>query len=768
MTLSPCYLLDKVDELETILQDMEGAYDQQKTEADEAISSWESRSLEMEHRVFELESEAASRVKESSVELIRLLQSELRLKQRLLSLNQNASSQAEDVETIYEVFEAESTPTRISKLKTLLEERNNSLILWLESFDIERSSMEQRCQALSVKLESTEIEMDTLQSQLEQARNDTGTQVAEEKIAELTSNLSRLESRCAELASIEAATREATASEIAVLKQQPTKVDQIDALQSVNASLVEERDRLKSLADELEEELRETSHVMQAHLTSDISDKATEMVAQALREQICELRIDASGNELALEGERQTRIAAEREVSRLRTDLSALLGMQDTNESHAEIQRRTIEARENFHRTERSEIEALKKALSRALDELESTRHAEKEAQARASKAGLHISMYENEIIEAKSDLKFMAQSMDEMREAESSRRASLEYRITSLENDHAVQRRFHSAEMENLRNEIHQVCIERDRLFQSLNESEKAKDALVRASSRTSEFDGGGVPQFELAKLRLEKAQLLSATSEETSRSARRIREAVAAVSSSAEADVLLEKELRLAAENTLNNIKLEMKELQSEVDSTRTEAQSQAQDINGELGKDLRGLKARAHLLSEENTSLRAQLESTKSDAQSRIARLTEDFQAAKLRSSQLEREGRYEAEVQSEMARLKASQSSEVGQTPPVVCQTSTEGSDSMEDSVTELYDLIRKQKQAIEEERALYYELLAEHDDLLALLAQQEIVRGCLDSALVQAAGTDAVERAMRKAELTAMDQHGKHVQLADHY
>jgi hypothetical protein len=404
----------------------------------------------------------------------------------------------------------------------------------------------------------------------------------------------------------------------------------------------------------------------------------------------------------------------------------------------------------------------LKKALSRALDELESMRAAEKDAQARASKAILQVSMYENEIIAAKSDLKFMTETMDEMREAESSRRSSLEHRITSLQNDHIVQRRFHTADMENLRNELHQASMERDRLFQSLKESEKSRDALLRASSNDAVVDGDSDPHFELAKLRVEKAQLLSASSEESSQAERRLREAVAAVTSSAEADIILEKELRRTTEKSLENVKMEMKEFRSSLGSRRAETQSELDPSFIALRIELDDLKDRAQSLSGENASLRDQLEFTKKDTRSAIERLTEDCQAAKLRASQLEREGRYEAEVRAEVARLQASESRE-SERSIVVRENPREDRDKTLD-VPELYDVIKKQKQAVLEERSMYYDLLSEHDDLLALLAQQDIVRVCLCSSFTDAAGPEAVDGVMRKAEAQCIEQYGKYVKL----
>jgi hypothetical protein len=762
-----------VEELGSVIQDLEIDLEQQKTEADEAISRWESRSLELEQRVVELEADDGSRAGDASTSLIRILQSELRLKQRLLSFKPKSETESKTVVIIDQPYDAESAPAYIVKLKTDLEEWNNSLTSWLESLQGERLSTERHCQFLADQIKSHAMETRELRDmiQLEKSKNvsepsSAEVQAREERISELENDLaekqdeiSSLQSRCVELASEKA--------QVALLGSNSSAgVDlerERDDLKNRNTLLEQERDRLRLLVEQLQDELRKANDAMQVHLTNEVSGKATELAAEALRKQVRQIRVQAESSQAAFDGEHQARISAEREASRLRADVAALLGMEDNEETHAEIQRRTTEATEKLHRTERSEIEALKKALSRALDELESTRAADKDAQARASKAILQVSMYENEIIAAKSDLKFMAETMDEMREAESSRRSSLEYRITSLQNDHIVHRRFHAAEMENLRNELHQASMERDRLFQSLKESEKSKDALLRASSNDKVVQGDSDPHFELAKLRVEKAQLLSAWTEESSQAERRLREAVAAVTSSAEADIILEKELRVTAEKSLENVKLEMKEIRSSLGSSRTDAQSQVDATTIALGIELDGLKDRAQLLSEENASLRDQLERTKKDTLSTIERLTDDCRAAKLRASQLEREGRFEAEVRAEVTRLQASSSRESDRHGILVRENPREEREDTLD-VPELYDVIQKQKQAVQEERSMYYDLLEEHDDLLALLAQQDIVRVCLCSSLTDAAGPEAVDGVMRKAEAQSIEQYGKFVKL----
>lgn len=59
---------------------------------------------------------------------------------------------------------------------------------------------------------------------------------------------------------------------------------------------------------------------------------------------------------------------------------------------------------------------------------------------------------------------------------------------------------------------------------------------------------------------------------------------------------------------------------------------------------------------------------------------------------------------------------------------------------------------------------YQDLLTEHEDLLALRAQQDCEKKCLQQALADADGMDAVERAILAAEEKFVEQFGKYVQI----
>jgi hypothetical protein len=80
--------------------------------------------------------------------------------------------------------------------------------------------------------------------------------------------------------------------------------------------------------------------------------------------------------------------------------------------------------------------------------------------------------------------------------------------------------------------------------------------------------------------------------------------------------------------------------------------------------------------------------------------------------------------------------------------------------------EAFDLIRKQKEEIQEERMMYSETLQEHDDLLALVAQQDLEKTCLREALIEVAGYQVADEAMKRAEEFAVNRYGNAVQVVN--
>ena len=539
---------------------------------------------------------------------------------------------------------------------------------------------------------------------------------------------------------------------------------EFEELRGNHASLVQERDTLRLSVAELEGELKEAIDGLNFRFTNEISEQATKVAAGALRQQVDEMRQKAEMDESAFEAERTARLTAEHEVKRLQSDLAAILGMEYNEKNQNEIWRRTLEATECFQRTEKAEIEELKDTLKRVAAELESARDMLGEAEDRANVSELRSEKLEQDLVTAKSDLELLSQMMEEMREAESSRRASMENRISAFEDEQKVIRRLHEAELEDMRNQLEQVCMEKDSLSQSLNESEKSREALLQASSRGRDPDSGQNAGVELVRLRMEKAHLLAAASQEASRTERRIRELRETAVSSAEADILVERELRAAAELALENATAELREARSKRIEASAAAASQSGSNAHESEAELKLLKDKLASIESEKNDIQKQLKDYQQQSEQKMISLREEVRHAKAKVLQSERAVRHDAEVRAELAKLHEASSEEVER----MNSSASQGEHKFQDDtqISNLYDIVEEQSNTIEEQREAHSTLENDFEGLLALLAQSKLVEESLSAALVQEGGQKAFSEAIMKAEERAVAQYGTFVRVSD--
>jgi hypothetical protein len=752
-------LTERADEQATTIKELEDQLAQQEREANTAIQVWESKASELE--------------KELEVALIQL-------KEVRAALNLN-----------------EHEPLAWT-LETLMNEREKAME--------DRGALHAEVEDQKDSMDKLEAQFIDLEEKLEQQRGtidqlELDRSLAKESRDKLDSEISRLADRCNELAeseqgaqkelgelteSHETLVRSLRAEEAVLIKnlvdieaKLATTTKDRDRLafeSKPGEKLEEDRNRLAVVIGQLEEELREANDMVQAYVTDEASEKATESAALALRIEIEELQTKVDEHRLNLESESEAREMAEREVERLRDDLATLVSVSNPEDPTSDIHLFSAKAADKVKKRERAEIDQLRKTLFRALDELDIARTVEREASEKLSKTRLQASVCEQEIIASKSEVNFLAHTMEEMREAEESRRASLEYRISSLENDYEVLRRYHSGEIENLQNEVAQVTMEKDRILHTLKESEKANSALVFATSKgesESENDGSD-PRAELAKLRVENAHLLTIASDEKARAVRKLREVRAAQAASAEADVILERELRISAEAAVKTMKVELEERSNDGnddDGRRDkEGRNQTQNSLDALTSEVDRLKNDLQKIKQENTNLKSKLEDSTTKAKSQIDAMTEECRKAQAKAHKLEREGTFTAAVKSEVVRLRMSpgrstQDKRDAGHEDWMLVSNDPGTDQTSLVGAGAYDYIQKQKEAILEERQMYVELLTEHDDLLALLAQYDHQRVCLREALAKAVGHEAVDVAIQEAEEKSRSQYGQVLRMS---
>jgi uncharacterized protein YgiM (DUF1202 family) len=740
-------------------------------EANEAISSWESSCSELETRIGELE-----RALQTATD--RLTQVKIRLS-------------SDDESSLIATLEG-----LVNERQTAMQDRG-ALHAELDAQNEKAEKFERQIADLKANIQYLMAASDRLEGELEDERQSS---------SELREEVDRFDRRHKETVESEKKAREELDASKSVYEQLRKKLEEdsqsnkkeleevqeqlrisqqdrkraLETLQSKGREQLEqERDRLTVVIAKLEEELREANDMVQVYVTDGASDKATEIAAQGLRVEIEDLRQQVKANRELLLREKSAREEAELEVERLKSDLAILVSLNDQEDLVNEAQMLSVKAAEKHARKDRSEIEQLRKSLHRAIDELELARTAEKEANEKLSKVRLQASVSEQDIVAAKYELNFMAQTMDEMRETESSIRSSFEYRIRSLENEHDSLRRYHSAEIESLRSDLAQVTMEKDRMIQSLKEAEKTNASLILASKTEANEGGDYVDlQTENSRLLVENAHLLTVASDDKARAERRLREMLGAQASSAEADVILERELRIAAEATVQTLKFEMEELRNknttkddfgftldEDDLPRPIAKVES------LAAELTKLKGKVHKLKQEKVTLKSELEQAITKAKAEKDALTEECRKAQAKAHKLEREGRFEAAVKSEVSRIQMSPGMSSTSPARPRLQDPSENdewqlvgmplrpSDASNLAGAGAYDYIVKQKEAIKEERAMYLELLSEHDSLLALLAQTEEERTCLRDALAKCVGQEAVYAVIQGAEASSLARYG---------
>jgi DNA repair exonuclease SbcCD ATPase subunit len=658
-------------------------------------------------------------------------------------------------------------------LKEQEEEANEAIAIWeLKAENLEKDLDEAEQQLVRLReilnVDTEDIDLcAVVESKLKfELQIQTKLTESEERLDAAKKTINDLSSKCESLSESEKELKSHFSELEEQFEAKIQKISQQLASKS-RGKLEEERDRLAVVITQLEEELREANEMVQACITNESGDKATEAAAQALRENIRELNLQLSDLNRKHEDEKSARELASLEAERLREDVAALVSLTEKDGLAASIENLTTQAIEKVQKRERSEIDEMKKALFRALGDLDAARCAERRSNEKLSKVRLQLSVYEQEIVAAKSEVSFLSQTMEELRETEENKRASLEYRIGSLEHEHELVRKYHAAELEGVRNELSQTTMDRDRVLQQLKETEKTNASLVYAGFKSEDNAVEDVNdlEFECTKLRIENAHLLTMAADDKARAERRLREMLAAQAASNEADVILQTELRVSAEAAVETLKVELAALLNERRSLVERSDEAQQKVSIEQTEELQSTRSSLEKLQKENNDLKEKLRQAAREAQMKIDSLTDECRAAQAKLHKMNQEGRFEALVQTEKSKLaRQSQSPErrnlsqngngwVIAVDNPVSQPETIGP-SM--SSAEAFDLIQKQKQEILEERKMYREFLQEHDSLLALLAQLDGEKNALIEALGPVVAEEIIQRAQPEtnAELIA--------------
>ncbi|GKY97940.1 hypothetical protein MPSEU_000752000 [Mayamaea pseudoterrestris] len=654
-----------------------------------------------------------------------------------------------DAET-EELYKLRDELAKSKEIIDRLDSDNRKLCVEFETFKLEAESTIAQWKAT---LEEAQVELASTSNNAELAIDQWESRCREldTRIFELTSQLELLQATAS------------TASSTAALDSE------IERLRNDNANLLTEQQRLVGLIHERENDVKEATAAVEFQITNSVSERATALASEALRKHVDELRSSLQVTQQEYLDAHDARLAAEDEAELLREDLAALLGMKNTPETQGEVRRQALNLKVEFRRKERMELIELKDSLANALDRLEASHEEQLAAEERISKTSLQATIYEQELVSTKGDLNMLVETLDEMRQAESTQREAMEYRISELRNEYQVLQKQKLLQVGALQNELSQITMERDRLMKALKESERHKDSFFQSTiGRESMASGSPTSlQTELAKLRLEKAHLLNSLSEEAANVERRVRDARAVSKSVAEAEVIIEREMRMSAEKALD-------ELRSEMIASRhangDDANHHARDIDFEhmeaLRQEIQALHEQNMSLAQDITRLEDQLHSSQESARNEKRKLTEELKTAMTRNVQLEREGRREAEFCSELARLGQHENvnKRRADNPASDDENENDNQDVKRDEalrqIKQYYDETQRLNERLAHDRAVYLELLSQHDDLLAVLAQENAMRKCIEAALEKVGGKPALEQALMEASSGSMAEHGE--------
>jgi len=624
-----------------------------------------------------------------------------------------------------------------------LNEKIEGLELELVGNDKDTTVAELKAKAtsLTAKLEVNKTDIEKTQERLKESKDLLALRVSEweEKEASFTSTIEQLEGRCSE----QQKKSDEDKSLLDSLKDKCTVLeDERMNLQQERKDALKESEESQVVALELKEELRYAKEELQSFATDQFTVKATEMATQALRQQMVEIRSQYSVDQEALTSEREARHVAEEEVGRLKSDLALLAQATEYNEA-VDVYVRKIAKKvsaENV-KAERKEMEELRSTLERLREELGSCRWNNHESQEKAANARLQMSILEQEVSAAKVDLQFIEEAMEELENSKIEMSVSLEYRIEALENERLLSEQSYEEEINGIKGELAQANHERDNLAHKLEQSEKANAALVYSTSHDG--PGGEESESEVIKLQLERAQLLAKINEMGADLERRVREAVAAQASSSEAELIVEKRSRKSIESSLSEAMSELDEVKAQMaeqtSKTRIGELAEKEQVVQDLNDSLDDMRITNDDLANINKLLQANLDTTDKENKSTINDLTIKLQKAEERLRSDERESRFEAAIASEIANLRANTHAssngnqkqshalvlrgiDQNMRPGALFDEGKESIDRNSAYIIEMYDYVVELKNSITEERQMYKDLLAEHEDLLALLGQ----------------------------------------------
>lgn len=289
----------------------------------------------------------------------------------------------------------------------------------------------------------------------------------------------------------------------------------------------------------------------------------------------------------------------------------------------------------------------------------------------------------------------------------------SMEYRIETLLNERTSLEKEYQEEFAAAKSELARLNQENGALIHKLEQSEKANAAL------TLNTIAGEENQSEVVRLQLERAQLLAKITEIGVDSERRVKEAVAAHASSAEAELIIEKQAKQSVESSLADALSELEELKSELLNKSEEYNPENDIVVTELRESLAEMQLSYRELQAANEELKEQIANGSLESESIVQNLKDKLLRAEAQLRSEERENRFETALASEIARLRSGVSSQNKNilSPGVLLSPEKE---SISENVLAMHEYVVELRGLLEQERQSNQSILEERDEALALI------------------------------------------------
>ncbi|GMH46306.1 hypothetical protein TrRE_jg3250, partial [Triparma retinervis] len=427
---------------------------------------------------------------------------------------------------------------------------------------------------------------------------------------------------------------------------------------------------------------------------------------------------------------------AEQEVHSLKSDLE-FLAKSNVSGVQEKILMARQEEEERVRTMTRRELESTRSNLASSQLELEESKKLHRLCEEQLASARLKIGMLEREVESLKADGSFMKETIDRVKERHNEALGSFKARIGSLESERETLLNTHVNDMRGMRKEVQRLEKECDEL-RRLAEDRENEVSLLNQALTTDEAVG----EKEIERLRYEKAQLLASARKTATGFERKLREATSVAAGRREAEFIALKEGKKDVDNRVAQLLGEIGELKTTLEIVkegRDKGMEGEFEAMGQLRMECEKLRNDNEALRTENGHLTQRISANFEEADRSNVILTERCRIAEMRLQQVEDR---EKEGLLRMEKVKLREERNVG-------VWGGEDPELMEE---------------VEGLRAMYEELEVEHEDLLALLAQQQLEKETLQSALLSHGGEVAVEDAQREAEEICISRFDQFIRM----